>query len=130
MREWQPDIITSEAAVPAPDPEIEWIRDRHTDLLATGLREARELLAEIGWPLEAVPDHVKEFGLLINMVASTLLVGRDSLLTDYVATQTKLMAEYGAPDEVGQVFLKALDTAIDGKAPHASESINTTLAEL
>ncbi len=120
LREWTPDPTASEAGVVEPPDDLARLRDLHPDLVARGLRELRELLAEIGWPQEAVPDVTKEMGLLIRVVGSALLIDDAALITDHVTAQAGLMSHQGAPEEIGPLMLRALDTALADKAPQAA----------
>ncbi len=130
LRDWDPDPVVAESAAATPSDEIARIVDLHPDLVARGLRELRELLADIGWPLEAVPDRNKEFGLLVSTLASAMLVGDAGVLTDFATTQAALLSEHGAPEEIGALFIRSLGTALGEGAPVASGYLATTLAAM
>jgi methanogenic corrinoid protein MtbC1 len=130
LREWEPDPIAAEERVATPVADVAWLNDLHPELLAAGLREVRELLAELGWPQEAVPDIVNEFGLLIHCLASALLVEDPTILTAHVSTHGAALAEHGAPDEIGKVFVRALSTVLGDRAPGGGGYLATVLDEL
>lgn len=130
LREWEPDPATAEANAAEPGDSVAWLLASHPAVVAGGLRDVREELAELGWPLESVPDHANEFGLLVTTLASALLVATPELLTEFATDQAAWLSEHGAPAEIGDVFVRALEAVIGDRVPEALPYLEETRGAL
>ena len=114
LASWEPDIEVAEMAVPAPPEELDAIS-----------RQRREVLAAAATRSGGLPRRLQhEQELLLSAVEAALLVDDHSVVADFAAWQSSLLASHGFPGDAAAALRRGLAAALEPVAPRAAHLLN------